>query len=463
MDFFSEKELVTQTGHPIYEWPQVIAKELIDNALDACEEANVAPIIEVTADACGISVTDNGPGLPDTTLEGALDFSVRASNREAYVAPDRGAQGNALKTIVTMPWVLNPEHGRFIVEAHGKQHIIRCGADPISQRPIIYDDVPDVKCKNSPSRRGEKRQALSGTQIRVEWGQRGVDEWPFNGIPVDYNKDDFLRIVEGFAIFNPHATIRLDWFGEQTTWNATNQGWQKWNPCRPTSPHWYKQRDLERLIGAYVTHDREAGTDRLVSEFVGEFDGLTGSQKRAKVLREVDLHRIRLSELVIGDQFDSERIAQLLAAMQRHTRPVNSKLLGIIGEEHMRSRLLALGVQPESFQYARKLTPNCKNSHSDGDQKKQALSPVPWVLESAFGWLGDEADDSRRIYAGANWSAAINNPFRSFGGTGEGLEAVLSDMKVGAHEPVVFVLHLADPHIEYTDRGKSALVIGGAA
>ena len=30
MDFFSEKELVTQTGHEIQEWPLVVIKELID-------------------------------------------------------------------------------------------------------------------------------------------------------------------------------------------------------------------------------------------------------------------------------------------------------------------------------------------------------------------------------------------------------------------------------------------------
>ena len=37
MDFFSEKELTTQTGHSIDEWPHVVVKELVDNALDACE------------------------------------------------------------------------------------------------------------------------------------------------------------------------------------------------------------------------------------------------------------------------------------------------------------------------------------------------------------------------------------------------------------------------------------------
>ena len=62
-----------------------------------------------------------------------------------------------------------------------------------------------------------------------------------------------------------------------TTWKATNPGWQKWKPCHPTSIHWYETAHLARLIGAYITHDREAATDRLVSDLIGKFDGLKGS------------------------------------------------------------------------------------------------------------------------------------------------------------------------------------------
>jgi hypothetical protein len=146
--------------------------------------------------------------------------------------------------------------------------------------------------------------------------------------------------------------------------------------------------------------------------------------------------------------------------MQRHTRPIKSPVLGIIGEEHLKERLLAMGVKPESFRYSKKLAkPKCKESQSAHDEK---ASFIPWVLESAFGWLGQDAVDSRKIYSGANWSAAIKNPFRSFGSTGEGLETALADMRVKSSEPIVFVLHLAHPRLEYTDRGKSALVIGDA-
>jgi hypothetical protein len=82
MDFFSEKELVNQTGHDVEEWPFVIVKELVDNALDACEDLDIPPEITVTANESGISVSDNGPGLPESTLQSTLNFSVRVSSRE---------------------------------------------------------------------------------------------------------------------------------------------------------------------------------------------------------------------------------------------------------------------------------------------------------------------------------------------------------------------------------------------
>jgi DNA topoisomerase VI subunit B len=371
VDFFSERELVTQTGHGKDEWPLVIVKELLDNALDACEEADIAPVISVTADAGGITVSDNGPGLPETTLKAALNFAVRASSREAYVSPCRGAQGNALKTLLPMPWVLDPSHGKMVVTAHGKRHEITCGADPISQRAVVNDDATDLaKSKNLQTRGGKIKQVLSGTTVRLEWSPReaGADEdgpppawelWPFDFDPFVPRRMNglFRGLVEGFAVFNPHATITLDWFGEKTTWQATDPAWKKWKPHQPTSPHWYELRHLERLIGAYITHEREVGADRLVSEFIAEFDGLTGSGKRTKVLTEAGLKRAKLSDLVRGGRLDSERIALLLAAMQEHTRPVNPKLLGMIGEDHLSQRLLAMGVVPESFAYEREIRP----------------------------------------------------------------------------------------------------------
>lgn len=69
LDFASTKELTAQTGHPPADWPLVVVKELVDNSLDACEEAGIAPEIVVRVGAHGITVIDNGPGLPAKVVE----------------------------------------------------------------------------------------------------------------------------------------------------------------------------------------------------------------------------------------------------------------------------------------------------------------------------------------------------------------------------------------------------------
>ena len=107
LEYFSEKELTLQTGHEPERWAEVVVKELVDNALDACEEAGVLPEISITIDDTSITVQDNGPGLPATVIDSVLDFTVRVSSKDAYISPTRGAQGNALKTIVAMPSVLS--------------------------------------------------------------------------------------------------------------------------------------------------------------------------------------------------------------------------------------------------------------------------------------------------------------------------------------------------------------------
>ena len=84
--------------------------------MDAAEDADIPPIVAVTVDEHGIAARDNGPGIQPETIEGILDFSVRVSSREAYVSPTRGAQGNALKTILAMPFVLDHENREGHVE-----------------------------------------------------------------------------------------------------------------------------------------------------------------------------------------------------------------------------------------------------------------------------------------------------------------------------------------------------------
>ena len=83
-------------------------------------------------------VEDNGPGIPADTVTGIIDYNVRVSSREAYISPTRGRQGNALKTILPMAYVLGGKiKGETWIEARGLKHRILFTVNQIKQEPIV--------------------------------------------------------------------------------------------------------------------------------------------------------------------------------------------------------------------------------------------------------------------------------------------------------------------------------------
>ena len=236
MEFCSKRELQNQTGHGEYDWPLVVAKELMDNALDACEEAEVAPIIEVIVGPGSISISDNADGFPAETIAAILDYTVRVSSREAYVSPSRGAQGNALKTILAMAYVLDRERededgvnaeavGVTIIESRGIRHRIEFKVDHVSNEPkVVHTTTP---CNRTV-----------GSKITVEW--------PNSERLLQYAAQRFRFLVSSYAFFNPHLTLRGVWDGKEfINLKATNPNWEKWGPRDPTSSHWYDESRLQ--------------------------------------------------------------------------------------------------------------------------------------------------------------------------------------------------------------------------
>ncbi len=155
LEFFSESELTTQIGYGRALWPVVLVKELIDNSLDACESAGVAPVITVTLEPDAMTVTDNGPGIPADVIDKSLDYRIRVSDKKGYVSPTRGQLGNALKCIWAAPFVVTGE-GLVEVTACGLHHRIEVNLDRIRQKPIIDHTTDAVSVQN-------------GTSVTVRW------------------------------------------------------------------------------------------------------------------------------------------------------------------------------------------------------------------------------------------------------------------------------------------------------
>jgi hypothetical protein len=414
MEFFSDKELAMQIGHPRERWPIALLKEMIDNGLDACEKAGVHPLVRVTIDPDALSVADNGPGLPVQVLERSLDFTLRVSDNAYYVSPTRGQLGNALKCIWAAPFVASGTRGRVEVATGGVRHIIDVSLDRIRQQPRIDRDV--IK----------DRAVKTGTVFKMHWP--GIASYLTDPLMRDSYRADAL--VAAYAGFNPHARFEL-LADRRTVFEPAIQAWKKWLPSMKTSPHWYTPEQLRGLIAAYIANERA----RSVRDFVAEFHGLQGTLARKAILEKAGLTGASVRDLVTGDDVDPEAVQRLLLAMQAGARPVKPKVLGVVGQ-HVEASLARAGIEPESIR-----RPRCVAGVADG---------LPFVLEVAFGIHDSEHQRRREVIAGVNWSPVLESPFPQ-------LPALLGEARVDANDPVTFVVHLACARPGFTDRGKGRL------
>jgi DNA topoisomerase VI subunit B len=460
MEFCTEKELVAQTGHQSYEWPRVIAKELTDNGIDACEEAGVAPVIKVTittgnakskrraAKPTRVEFEDNGPGIPPRTIAGIIDYNVRVSSREAYISPTRGRQGNALKSILPMAYVLGGEgQGETWIEAQGVKHRIQFSVNQIKQEPIIGHTTTSSK-------------VTTGTRITVFWPAKATVEYQneygrTREAEATFQTDAIKELLSEFIWVSPHLTLLFRADGKTILdHTATSPDWSKYRACDATSAHWYGLAEIERYAGAMIARDQEHQARRprasrektTVRDFITQFRGMKPTDKQKMVLRalgaaHMSLYRFFGSETKVNHQ----RMEKLLGLLQEHTRPVRPEILGVIGEEHLRQLLVNAGGEPASFKYI--ATPGV----ADG---------VPYMVEIALcpfkAWVDGGKERDRLLITGVNFSATLENPFNAFRGM-EGLDEILTELRAGEYAPVIVCVHYVCPHIEYLDRGKSRI------
>ena len=377
-----------------------------------------------------IIVQDNANGIDATTIESILDYTIRVSSREAYVSPTRGAQGNALKTILAMGYVLQGAAGDAagvtIIETSGVAHRIEFRADHVNNQPkIIHTTAP------SP--------ISTGTRFTIHWPAPDLLE-----------EDRFTQLVRAYVWFNPHLTVRGVWFGREfINVAATNPNWKKWRPRNPTSAHWYDEQRLQRYLAAHVARDRDLGQSRTVREFIANFAGSPGPRASA---RSSTKSAARISRWRASSASTRSTAPALPCCWKRCSGTASRSPLSILASS-------APGTSKSgSPPRAALSTPSSINA-----AKAIADDGIPYVVEFCFGLHQAGLDGGRRVnrelVTGANWSAAITNPFRRFGNTGEGLESALAKVRATANQPVICAAHLASAHIQFADRGKSSIIL----
>ena len=419
MEFFSERELTAQIGHSRHYWPVALLKELLDNSLDACESANLAPVIHVALQDDALIVTDNGPGLPLATLKKSLDYTVRVSDKTGYVSPSRGQQGNALKTLWAAPFVATGS-GLIEVETAEYRCVVEVTLDRIAQVPRLElrdSGTPDVK---------------TGTKTTAHW--RGIA-----GYLKDFVQPDFYSVVYSVTDFNPHCTLTAVAKDINKTFPATAPDWQHWRPDRPTAPHWYTPERFRALVALLLNAEQRTGKARSINEFIREFHGLSGTAKAKSIAQAANLSGAMLRDLVHDNDVDMTRLTALLTAMQEAARPVKAEALGVLGQEHCAIILQRYGATPDSMEYRR------AQGEADG---------LPYCLEVAFGVKQDGAL-ARTLRVGINCSPALEQPFSV-------LDTVLNEARCTRSDPVALLVHLACPLVQFADRGKARATLPAA-
>lgn len=419
-EYFTEKELTAQLGHSPRYWPICIVREMIDNALDACETAAVLPDVIITTENDIITVEDNGPGIAPETLVRSLDYLVRVSDKIFCISPSRGQMGSALKTLWAAPYVST---GKSLIEvaSRGEKHTINVTLDRLAGKPVITHKCEAfVKNRSFFCLHWKDSSSLLLGAIK-----------DFSNYEHDYMVGTIEDLVQNYVCLNPHATFFLNGKGYERTIHT----WKKWIPNMPTSAHWYSSETLRDLVAGYIGIERRGGRKRTVREFVTEFRGLSGSAKQKEVVGEWS--KAYLSDFIKGDDIDNEFISALLDRMIMASTPPKPELLGTIGETHLTSWMQKQGIRESTIKY-------CRKKNVDG---------LPYVLEVAFG-VNNDYRSTRRVLSGLNWSPSIDY------GVDEGIREAVQEARLDAWDPVTLVVHIARPRFQFMDRGKTRLELG---
>ena len=420
-EFLELRALQSQTGQPVEEFGSVVIKELLDNALDAAESAGTAPVITITTDRVDdmvvVTVADNGAGITPDTITRICDFNNTVSDKARYRGPARGAQGNALKTLLGIPYALDVD-APVAIESCGVRHELRVMVDAVGDVVVNHNQIDMV----APTLTGTSVSVPLPAEVEVN-----ISDWAFKT-----------------ALVNPHADITAidranpDDDGQPWIYKPSVEKVTKWTPSQPSSPWWYTPEAFSALVHSHIRETARTGVDVPLGKFISEFDGLTGSAKQ-KQIRAVAPGITHLT----GLQGQDDLICELWREMRDQSKPTTPARLGPVGKDHLKE-MLDRGFGVRRSWYKQATITSCG---------------VPWVIEVMVA----DTENPGGIWFGCNHSPSFGDPLGKTSLHAEdifttGAASFLSTAGITRATGAAAV-HVICAASEFTDKGKVALVV----
>ncbi len=295
----------------------MVVHEYVSNSLDACEEANILPEIEVKADELGaehydVKVIDNGPGLTKETVGKAFG-QLLAGTKFHRMMQARGQQGIGASGCVLLSQMTTGKPAKIITgTGKGKPISVEVSIDPRKNEPKLSD----MK---------ELAKDFRGTAVEAQ----------FKGVLYRESEQGPLEYIRRTAIANPHAQIKFrDPQGNTTIFKRTLKTVPK--PPKVIKPH-PKGVTVDDLISLAKYTQAKKVNSFLKNDFdrMGE-KAISEISKRVKFDLNKDPRQLSWDEA--EELFRAFKEIDFIAPSIEGLRP--------IGEEQIKKSLQSI-IQPE--------------------------------------------------------------------------------------------------------------------
>ena len=391
-------------------------KEAVDNALDACEEAEVLPDIEIEVrrigpETCRIAVEDNGPGIVPENVPFVFGKLLYGS-RFHQIRQSRGQQGIGISAAVLyaqlttgLPTVITTRTG-----AHEPAHRFALRIRVESNEPEVLEHEEIAWDRTH------------GTRVEIEFRA---------SLAAKKRLVEYLRYT---GVVNPHARIRAEIDGEGFVSERVAE--VPLVPPKAIRPHplGIELGQLARMAG---------GAKGPLAPFLVEQFVRVGSKTADEICAAAELApTARVESLSAAD------VSRLLAALQsvRVPPPPTTQCLSPIGEQ-----LLARGLSAEyrmDFVAARTRPSAVYGGH-------------PFMVEAALGYGGRlPVEGSAQLMRFANRVPLIYQQgacaatrcvaevnWKAYGLSQSGLP----------QGPLLILVHVASTNVPFTSESKDAI------
>jgi DNA topoisomerase-6 subunit B len=399
-------------------------KELVDNALDAADEARIPADVEVQVDQLAedrfrVICTDNGPGIVAKHVP-LIFGKLLYGSKFHRLKMSRGQQGIGVSAA-----------GMYGLLTTGKPVVVitRIGPD---RKATLFHIAIDTK-KNQPTVRDKQEvdwDLPHGTQVEIELeasyrkGQHSIDAY-----------------VHQICLANPHTTMRYLAPGRSSD-NDVIVHERVTEELPPETaeirPHPY---GVELGVLLRMLHD---SSSRTVASFLsGEFSRLS-SRVAQSICRAANIGPNRKPRSL--DRADAEALHRTIAATKLMAPPTDC--IAPIGQELLEEALQT--IQPTDFCTAVTRRPTVYRGN-------------PFLIEAAVAWGGNlPGDEPITLYRFANrvplqyqqGGCAITRAVTTADWKKYGLQQPRGALPIG---PAVVLVHVASVWVPFTSESKEAI------